>query len=50
MNRRQILAGLASAPAGVLALAPARGTAQAAVPVIGVMVISDEHFTPPQLE
>ena len=50
MNRRQILAGLASAPAGALALAPDRAAAQAAVPAIGVLVISDEHFTPPQLE
>ena len=50
MNRRRLLAGLAMTPAGVLALAPARAVAQAAVPAIGVLVVSQEHYSPAHLE
>jgi putative ABC transport system substrate-binding protein len=49
MNRRQILAGLAIAPAGGLALAPTGAVAQAG-PTIGVLVISEEHYSPAQFQ
>jgi putative ABC transport system substrate-binding protein len=49
MNRRRLLAALALVPTGAMAVAPTGAVAQTP-PTIGVLVISEEHYAPAQLQ